>query len=301
MAKTVAIKSGYRPFIINASEERNANKLIKKILNQIEYQTSFKSCSICDKELFKQEGKIYNNETDNKDFHVCLKNPPLIILDEVDGVTKSSNETIVDTIINKLYFNSNKNKKKSDLKMIKNLPPIIFICNNLYIPSLRSLRQIAVRFNFERDESSIIERVRNILRMEKIDPNLLDVQTLRSICKFYRFDIRAILNYFHLMLNRNNLSKADLVNNLKNDLGEQTSYFDLMNRLLFQYSSNGGSYSYKINNYREFWKGRFQIDKRFSNQYKNISRSLDESFINSMTCLNPPKMFSQTMNFDRNE
>jgi hypothetical protein len=103
------------------------------------------------------------------------------------------------------------------------------------------------------------------------------------------------------MLNRSNLSKADLISNLKNDLGEQTSYFDLMQRLLFQYSSNGGSYSYKINNFRQFWKARFHLDRRLSRKYMEISKGLDESLENSKSCSKHFKMFSGPIDVNRNE
>lgn len=105
MARTLAILNNYRPFTINASEERSAAKVVKKIFNQINYNTAFKKCPICDQEEYKKLGKLYTNSTQTKEFHECLKNPPLIILDEVDGIAQTNHETLVDKIIQELYLN----------------------------------------------------------------------------------------------------------------------------------------------------------------------------------------------------
>ena len=106
MAKTLAILNGYRPFVINASEERCVKTLTKKIFNQLEYNTTFKFCPVCDVEEYKKAGKFYGLLPTNitQKFHECLKRPPLVILDEVDGIASSGNETLVDKITSKLYF-----------------------------------------------------------------------------------------------------------------------------------------------------------------------------------------------------
>ena len=110
MARTLAILNGYRPFIINASEERSIKLLLKKIFNQLEYNTTFRYCPVCDIDKYKEQGKNYkSHRTDiTNDFHECLKNPPLVILDEVDGIATTNNETLIDQIINKLYLADNK-------------------------------------------------------------------------------------------------------------------------------------------------------------------------------------------------
>ena len=106
MARTLAILNGYRPFVINASEERSIKVLIKKIFNQLEYNTTFKFCPICDVDKYKEAGKYYGTESNDltNKFHECLKNPPLVILDEVDGIASTNNETLIDKIIDKLYL-----------------------------------------------------------------------------------------------------------------------------------------------------------------------------------------------------
>jgi AAA+ superfamily predicted ATPase len=106
MARTLAILNGYRPFVINASEERSVKTLMKKILNQLEYDTTFKHCPVCDVEEYKKAGKFYgvsSNEVSAR-FHECLKKPPLVILDEVDGIAMTNNETLVDKLLDKLYL-----------------------------------------------------------------------------------------------------------------------------------------------------------------------------------------------------
>lgn len=112
MARTLAILYGYRPFVINASEERSIKILTKKIFNQLEYDTTFKHCPICDVDEYKKAGKYYGLESTNvsKKFHECLKKPPLVILDEVDGIAMTNNETLVDKIVEKLYFSKDKVK-----------------------------------------------------------------------------------------------------------------------------------------------------------------------------------------------
>lgn len=109
MARTLAILNGYRPFFINASEERNLKLLLKKIFNQLEYNTTFKSCPVCDVDRYKREGKFYGAGLDvSARFHECLKKPPLVIIDEVDGIASTGNETLIDQIIRKLYLDRDK-------------------------------------------------------------------------------------------------------------------------------------------------------------------------------------------------
>ena len=104
MAHTLAILNNYRPFVINASEERSVKQVVKKIFNQINYNTVFKKCPVCDEAEYKQLGKLYRSGKRTKKFHECLKNPPLIILDEVDGIAQTNHETLIDKLIEELYL-----------------------------------------------------------------------------------------------------------------------------------------------------------------------------------------------------
>lgn len=44
--------------------------------------------------------------------------------------------------------------------------PIIFICNNMYIKGLKSLREISTIFFFEREKENLIERIIEVIEKE---------------------------------------------------------------------------------------------------------------------------------------
>ena len=120
------------------------------------------------------------------------------------------------------------------------------------MPSLRSLRQIGKRFLFSRDPASILERVKNVLEKEKVSKYLYDREVLMKVCEFYRFDLRAVLNYIQILLRKKKLRKEHFLSELKHDLGEQTSYFDLMDRLCVRKSTKSiGFYRKPILRFRE--------------------------------------------------
>jgi hypothetical protein len=167
---------------------------------------------------------------------------------------------------------------------MKTPPPIIFICNNLFIPSLYSLRKVSVNFAFYRNEQSICERVIDILKMEKVDSSLYSKSIIKTLCEFYRFDLRAILNYLQMILQKPNLSKETFLSELKHDLGEQVSYFDVMDRLFFKGKNN--FWSNKIEDFKEYSRLRLLTDGRFSQRMKHLHSSYFRS--NSRKSFNNP-------------
>lgn len=97
--------------------------------------------------------------------------------------------------------------------------------------------------------------------MEQVNPNVYSKLAVKTLCKFYRFDLRAILNYLQMVLRKKHLTKDTFLSELKHDLGEQTSYFDVMDRLFFQGKSH--YWSGKIEDFRRFSRLRLLSEGRF--------------------------------------
>lgn len=127
---------------------------------------------------------------------------------------------------------------------------------------------MAAKFKFFRNEESIYERILAILKMERVAPALYSRSAVKTICRFYRFDLRAILNYLQMVLRKSDLTRDSLVSELKHDLGEQTSYFDVMDRLFFQGKSH--YWSGKIEDFRRFSRLRLLSEGRFGSRMRHL-------------------------------
>lgn len=128
-----------------------------------------------------------------------------------------------------------------------------------------------MKFKFYRNEQSIRERVHSILKMEQVDPGLYNKSIIKTLCEFYRFDLRAILNYLQMILQKSSLTRETFLSELKHDLGEQTSYFDVMNRLFFKGKSN--FWSTKIQDFKDYSRIGFLSEGRFSDRMRHLEMS----------------------------
>lgn len=140
------------------------------------------------------------------------------------------------------------------------------------MPSLYTLRRVAAKFEFKRDEQSIRDRVHTILEKEQVNPTFYNKAIIKKLCEFYRFDLRAILNYLQLILQKSNLTKETFLSELKNDLGEQTSYFDVMERVLLNRKSNN-FWSSKIDDFQAYSKLRLSCEGRWTSRLKDLHYS----------------------------
>lgn len=193
LAHIVARHCGYKPMEINASDERSGPALLSKVQDATE-MTSV----------------------------IGEKRPNCIIIDEIDGVaagqeakgaisaliklatampqaktqsaeeqnaTKDGDEARTSSLPTSLQ-KAPKKSKKSAVKPL--LRPIICICNDLYAPVLRPLREVAKVFTVKPpSQERLVERLKTICAREGLKT---EKSTLRALVDRAECDIRACLN-----------------------------------------------------------------------------------------------------------
>ena len=197
IGKTCAIRilaktKGYRIFELNASDKRNKDT----INNSVGFLMNNTTLSAID------------NSTNSKN---------IIIMDEIDGMTGNEDKGGIKALIDIT--------KKTKV-------PIIFICNDIYSPKLKSLMNYCYDIRFYRpDKRQIVFKLMDICKKEKI---FIDNQTLNYIVESFNFDIRQILNYLDLC-SRTKRNISDLKNNcqdVKKDKSVTVGSFDICKILL---------------------------------------------------------------------
>ncbi|XP_040575885.1 chromosome transmission fidelity protein 18 homolog [Lepeophtheirus salmonis] len=152
LAHILARHAGYNPIEINSSDDRTISAFKSKVEPAIQMQS-----------VLSVESK-----------------PNCIIIDEIDGVPAPTIKYLVD-------LSNDKNKSVGTLKR-----PIICICNDVYIPSLRPLKQISKVIMFPPISSHrLVERLKFISSKEKL---YTDQSTLAVICEKTNNDIRSCLS-----------------------------------------------------------------------------------------------------------
>lgn len=163
LAYMVAKQAGYNVVEVNASDDRNT-------------------------EAFKN---LLENATQMRSVIDSENRPNCLIFDEIDGASNASIDYLVKFVNGTNTTKSKKNNKKPML--LKR--PIICICNDLYTPSLRSLRQIAFVVNFPPTCSTrLAQRLLEISKQQKIKTDLGAMIALAE--KSYN-DIRSCLAFLH--------------------------------------------------------------------------------------------------------
>ena len=117
LAHIVARHAGYNVVEINASDDRS----LQAFKIKLDAATQMKSVNNAD------------------------QRPNCLIIDEIDGSPAATVNYLVKYLEGKHLENNNK-KKKSNNDLLSR--PIICICNDLYVPSLRPLRQASLLLQF---------------------------------------------------------------------------------------------------------------------------------------------------------
>lgn len=187
LAHMVARHVGYNVVEINASDDRT----IESFKTTLENATQMRSVI----------------DAENR--------PNCIIFDEIDGAPSAS----IDFLVKFISGVATKGKKKQ-LKQ-KNLlkRPIICICNDVYVPSLRPLRQIAFVVNFP-----TISNARLSSRLLEIASRLevkTDLSAMLSLTKKCGNDIRSCLSVVHFYKSKNTPFTAS--DAYKTDVGQKDS------------------------------------------------------------------------------
>ncbi|CAI9117844.1 OLC1v1019329C1 [Oldenlandia corymbosa var. corymbosa] len=174
LAHVAARHCGYRVVEINASDDRSSSTVEAKILDAVQMNSV-----------------------------VADSKPKCLVIDEIDGALgegKGAVEVILKMVAadRKADFGkenepqdegklSKKKQKKTSL-----LRPVICICNDLYAPALRQLRQVAkVHVFVQPTVSRVVNRLKYICNKEGVKTTSI---SLTALAEYTECDIRSCLN-----------------------------------------------------------------------------------------------------------
>ncbi|XP_062866483.1 chromosome transmission fidelity protein 18 homolog [Trichomycterus rosablanca] len=176
LAHIIAKHAGYNVVEINASDDRSA-------------------------ELFQK--RIYT-ATQMKSVLGANEKPNCLVIDEIDGAPSAAINILLATLNRKdsregedSTSNPLKKKKKKESVLLR---PIICICNDLYTPALRPLRQQAFLLTFpQTQQSRLAQRLAEITRQQGMKA---DTGALMALCDKTDNDIRSCINTLQFLHGR---------------------------------------------------------------------------------------------------
>ncbi|ESP01463.1 hypothetical protein LOTGIDRAFT_230720 [Lottia gigantea] len=161
LAQIVASHAGYNVVEMNASDDRSA----EVFKNKVEAATQMKSVIEAD------------------------PRPNCLVIDEIDGAPQPAINILLNLIKRTDVPLLGKKKKEEGDVLLR---PIICICNDQYVTSLRQLRQLALILSFPQTESTrLASRLYEVIRHEHIKG---DMNALLALCERTDNDIRSCLN-----------------------------------------------------------------------------------------------------------
>jgi len=191
LAHIVARHAGYNVVEMNASDDRSVDAFKKKV----ESSTQMRSLLTGD------------------------KRPNCLIIDEIDGAPAPTINYLVSILSNK-PIGKKKEKKQSQI-----LRPVICICNELYTPSLRPLRQMALVVPFPpTSDTKLADRLKEIAIKEKMST---DLTALLALCKKSENDIRSCLSTLQFFNRKGKVLRASDVSSF--NLGTKDTQKSLFN------------------------------------------------------------------------
>ncbi|XP_035259553.1 chromosome transmission fidelity protein 18 homolog [Anguilla anguilla] len=180
LAHIIAKHAGYNVVEMNASDDRSA-------------------------ELFQ---KRIDTATQMKSVLGANEKPNCLVIDEIDGAPTAAINVLLATLNRKesretdaetAGIGSLKKKKKRKTESVL-LRPIICICNDLYVPALRQLRQQAFLLTFPPTQSSrLVQRLAEISRRQDMK---VDTGALMALCEKTDNDIRSCINTLQFLHRR---------------------------------------------------------------------------------------------------
>ncbi|KAF4519015.1 hypothetical protein B566_EDAN009778 [Ephemera danica] len=169
LAHIVAKHAGYNPVEVNASDDSNP----EAFRLQLEAATQMKS--------------VMGNDP----------RPNCLILDEIDGSLSTAIDLLLQFISDK-SVSKGKKQQGGKPKILKR--PIICICNDMYAPALRPLRQVALIIHFPPTASGrLAQRLMDIAKLENMKT---DFGALLLLCDKTNNDIRSCLSFMHFYKSR---------------------------------------------------------------------------------------------------
>ncbi|KAM3838379.1 chromosome transmission fidelity protein 18 homolog [Diretmus argenteus] len=175
LAHVIAKHAGYNVVEINASDDRSAEVFQKRI----------------------------DTATQMKSVLGANQRPNCLIIDEIDGAPTAAINILLATLNRKdasggeAGADTAKKKKKKESVLLR---PIICICNDLYVPALRPLRQQAFLLAFPQTQPSrLAQRLSEVSRRQGMKA---DTGTLMALCEKTDNDIRSCINTLQFLHGR---------------------------------------------------------------------------------------------------
>ncbi|KAL0433049.1 UNVERIFIED_CONTAM: Chromosome transmission fidelity protein 18 [Sesamum latifolium] len=177
LAHVAARHCGYRVVEINASDDRSSSTIEAKILDVVQMNSV-----------------------------IADSRPKCLVIDEIDGALgegKGAVEIILQLVLADRKSDTGKENidqeghsgRKSSHKKQRNsqlLRPVICICNDLYAPTLRPLRQVAkVHIFVQPTVSRVVNRLKYICNKEGVKTSSI---ALSALAEYTECDIRSCLN-----------------------------------------------------------------------------------------------------------
>ncbi|KAF8106505.1 hypothetical protein N665_0139s0094 [Sinapis alba] len=207
LAHVAAKHCGYRVVEINASDERSAAAIETRILDVVQM----------------------NSVTADS-------RPKCLVIDEIDGALgdgKGAVDVILKMVLAEKKHATGKenidNGKTSSKKERRTAPlsrPVICICNDLYAPALRPLRQIAkVHIFVQPTVSRVVNRLKYICNMEGMKTRSFG---LSALADYTECDIRSCLNTLQFLNKKNEtLNVIDIGSQVVGRKDMSKSLFDI--------------------------------------------------------------------------
>jgi len=193
LAHCIAKHCGYRPFEINASDDRSKDVLVESITKAMQSTLDWEHKS---KETKSKVNILSNSQTPSKEKskEKTSGKPNCIILDEIDGIdSRNTIEAIINIVKAPLYVkDKNKGKKGKTNKATVLTRPMICICNDQFAPNLRELKKMASVYVFQPpSEVRLVQRLKAICSAEGLQ---VTTSALTALCSATGNDIRSSLN-----------------------------------------------------------------------------------------------------------
>ncbi|XP_049851533.1 chromosome transmission fidelity protein 18 homolog [Schistocerca gregaria] len=194
LARILANTAGYDVVEFNASDDRTASKFLPKVLDVVQ------SDSVLD--------------TGNR--------PRALIVDEIDGVFGGEARGAIEALVKIVSdhrscapnkHNSNPSNASASALSTRKSPssklcrPIICICNDPWVPTLRPLREVALNLKMEPPSlENLILRLKYICTQENVQ---IDHTALRTLCEHTNCDIRSCLNTLQFLSRSTSVIRGD--------------------------------------------------------------------------------------------
>ena len=189
LAHIAARHLGYKVQEINSSDDRSAGAMktmIKKHLSCTDVRNGMTvtGSSSSNSKTASKDGIVRISSLEHEGKSIIKKKPVCLIFDEIDGANSAAIDVIVN-LVNNLPKTSKTGSKKSSSGLPVLKTPVIAICNDLYTPSLRSLRNVALVLHVPQlDCGNMIRRLKEIKNADKM---LRKLDIPQSVFEYWLF------------------------------------------------------------------------------------------------------------------